>query len=414
MEKLRKLELNNFQAHENSTLEFCDGVNIIIGDTDSGKTSIFSALRKLMRDNPPGADFISTWGNKSSIRLTGDNGTVVERSITCKKDRKLDSHGYTIISPDGKSEDYTGFGRTIPDDVVRVLGMPEISVGSKSVDINLADQHDSYFLVKESDGLLRVQLFSKLSHADVFESVRTSVKTSERSLRSELKAKSADLAVVENSIAEFSKFKQAQPYLVQAKELLTEISDLTKVSKLYSKAVELDASIQNIDRTLGNLELLLTKFVDVVDELNTYSSSLQILYEYNKRLKQAQVVLDKIGDCNRLEELIAELDLVLPTLDENTIFLNNLCKKRDLLTVADFHLHNLPDINLVNTKIAFMDSVNEQLAQEKVLLSKLRKAQDNLLLVDTMLSETDVKLHSLTVKGVCPTCGMKIDLGSGE
>jgi len=41
---INSLTIQNFQSHKNTTLEFDNGINIIIGQSDSGKTAIIRAL----------------------------------------------------------------------------------------------------------------------------------------------------------------------------------------------------------------------------------------------------------------------------------------------------------------------------------------------------------------------------------
>ena len=42
---LQKVILENFQAHEMSVIEFTEGINVICGASDQGKSSVIRAIR---------------------------------------------------------------------------------------------------------------------------------------------------------------------------------------------------------------------------------------------------------------------------------------------------------------------------------------------------------------------------------
>jgi len=44
---LRRLTVKNFQSHKNTTIEFCKGVNVIIGESGSGKSNLQRALETI-------------------------------------------------------------------------------------------------------------------------------------------------------------------------------------------------------------------------------------------------------------------------------------------------------------------------------------------------------------------------------
>ena len=58
---IKSLELFNFQSHAHTLIEFSDGVNIISGTSDSGKSAILRALRWVIRNEPSGLGVVSWW-----------------------------------------------------------------------------------------------------------------------------------------------------------------------------------------------------------------------------------------------------------------------------------------------------------------------------------------------------------------
>ena len=76
---IQSLKIINFQSHEDSTLDFVPGVNMILGASDSGKSAIIRALKWLVWNRPNGDAYRSNWGGETSVQAFFD-GFGVERS----------------------------------------------------------------------------------------------------------------------------------------------------------------------------------------------------------------------------------------------------------------------------------------------------------------------------------------------
>lgn len=51
MRMISKITIRNFQTHKKSELEFTDGVNLIVGSSDNGKSSVIRAFRWLAENS---------------------------------------------------------------------------------------------------------------------------------------------------------------------------------------------------------------------------------------------------------------------------------------------------------------------------------------------------------------------------
>jgi exonuclease SbcC len=63
------LSIQNFQSHEKTELEFDEGINIIIGQSDSGKSAILRALNWVVNNKPNGEAFKSNWGGDTKVKI---------------------------------------------------------------------------------------------------------------------------------------------------------------------------------------------------------------------------------------------------------------------------------------------------------------------------------------------------------
>lgn len=364
---LNKLVVDNFQGHVHSELEFSPHVNIITGDTDSGKTSLFRALVKAVRDTPHGAEFISTWSDDCTISVELDDGTIVNRVVSGKKDSEgktqVDKHSYQITQ-EGHTEAYTGFGMTVPQDVIEAFKMPLIPVGKDEIDLNFSDQHKPYFLVKKEHGLARVKLFSKLSHADVLEDTRGEIKTLERSLKSTINTQKELLTRTNKDIEEFSTFKAAKPFLVEAKSLIVAIEKKKKVMEIAKSIIDIQVQIKTLQLQIGELsciltqqEILLSRTIIVMEQQLNLSST----YHMYQKLK-AQ------------EKMFPDMGLVGNTLTQAEVILSSLSSKvkelQSIKTLMNGYETTLYAINVAEKDL--VDCYNKGKLMQKEFIEVLK------------------------------------------
>jgi len=108
--RIRSLKIKNFRAHENSHVEFDDGINLIIGQNGSGKSSILEAIFASLYlghgSFPRGYKKVNTRIGKSGFELVlkfehnGKNYEIVRKSngesylkesgrVLCEKDSDI-------------------------------------------------------------------------------------------------------------------------------------------------------------------------------------------------------------------------------------------------------------------------------------------------------------------------------------
>jgi exonuclease SbcC len=148
---IESLEIENFQAHKYSVIEFHPGVNVITGTSDVGKSSILRALRWVIYNRPNGDDF-KNWHCKKSdsvmVSVTFNDGYVAkERNKT---------NVYHL-----EEKDLEAVRSDIPEELQEI---------TKMVDYNIQTQHQPYFLLQDSPGDVAKHL-NKLIGLDVIDRV---------------------------------------------------------------------------------------------------------------------------------------------------------------------------------------------------------------------------------------------------
>jgi len=130
--KLKSLDLLNFQSHEDTSLKFCGGVNVIIGASDSGKSSICRALNWVRTNRPMGDSFITK--GKKDTKVTVEVGEY--RIVRAKKAGQGGT--YTVAG-----KEFKALRGNVPEEVSALLG---------NNDILYQHQLEPHYLVTDSAG----------------------------------------------------------------------------------------------------------------------------------------------------------------------------------------------------------------------------------------------------------------------
>lgn len=131
---LKKIIVQNFQKHHKSVLDLVPGVNMIVGDTDNGKSAIVRALAWAVFNRPQGFAFKRNDAGESAITLVkvvSDAADVVRAKGKGKNEYVLNGVSYKALRSD------------VPEDIAHALNLGAI---------NFQGQFAPYFLLGESSG----------------------------------------------------------------------------------------------------------------------------------------------------------------------------------------------------------------------------------------------------------------------
>lgn len=262
---LKNIKLDNFQIHDSIDLDFCDGVNCIVGESDIGKSSIIRALRWVFTNKPAG---IST--------LISENETKTKVSV------KLDDIVITRLR--GKSTNYyniqgnkiSNFGREVPEHLRKYLG-DKVKILSESIDIGFSLQHNPAFMVGDSSSFKGKILDSICGNDIIIKCVRK----------------------CKDNLLEHNR---------ESKYLNRKLLELEEEIGIYSWTIKCAADIKNLVKMRKELE----EEICIVDRLEIIRNDLIEIDEEIECCEDKEEKLDKIENCAEfcLEEIgILENDL---------------------------------------------------------------------------------------------------------
>ena len=261
---LKRLCLYNFQPWKKLVLDLDPGVNVFVGPTDTGKSSIFRALYWLCRGKPLRNDFMRWGASKFGVKVEVD-GHVIKR-------RKGQGGNYYEL--DGRRMEGDISRIVVPDEVAAVLNIDELSFQS---------QFEPYYLFQQTPGQVSKEL-NRIINLDLIDRTLGNLATSQRQAK-------AAVALTGERLAAARERKQALAWAPVAQERLERLATL-------------EASIQTQRQNRAKVALILQELTKT--RLQQDQAANAVLCG-KRLLSEASVILAKKGKLGKLQELIRDI-----------------------------------------------------------------------------------------------------------
>lgn len=341
---IKELHIKNFQSHKNTSLEFCEGVNAIIGETDSGKSAIIRALRLLVYNKPTGDSYRSNWGGDTLIKaIVKDH--IIERIKTNSKN--------LFILDDAEFNSYN-------EEISSVLNMDEI---------NLQKQLDNPFLLSETSGVVSSH-FNRVANLEKIDTALQKANQRVRKINSEVEYLQEQKELKNNLLQEYANIEGIE---IKLKEVEHAESNLNLLQ-------ESEKTLSNVLTQLNTIQEGLDEFI-YYEEVEQIVDSILVMHSEHKQLKSKVELLTELYNyVEYIKTHIKEFENYIPAetevnqilklyenkkeLNRRATLLDNLCSdinykqkqlktaENDLKDLEEDFKENFPDIcPLCNSKI---------------------------------------------------------------
>lgn len=358
---IKSIALRNFQGHEHSKLEMHPGVNVIVGETDSGKTSIIRALKWLVTNRVSRLKSSQDPVRRVDGKPVKEGVEVVietDRGIV-KRVRKKGFNGYVI---DG--EEYQDLGGKLPGDLPKVLDLQEI---------NLQESYKPYYLITDSPGQIARTISDTLGTGD------------------------ADVAV---ALAR----KAQEGIRGSIKSLTVEIAESEAVLGKLAFVDELEPKVGHIEESVGHLEKArdrLDRLMDLLSDAHLAGQDMRVaeaaVVDPAGAVAAYEVLEDVCKERKRLVGLVTEAEVAHTSTQRWRVVHDSV---EALLPTAGTTLKNLEGANERREKLAVAIKAAER---SSVYLGTCER---DVAMQSKAVAELKDKYTELLVKmGVCPFCG---------
>ena len=150
---IKRIELINFMSHRHTVIEPADGLTVLIGPNNCGKSAFVTALQILCHNSKSG--FVLRHGEKKcEVIVETADGHVINWS------RKKNGSGIYVV--DG--EPFDRLRGSVPAEVHAILKMPKVQCDSEEYDVHFGEQSEPVFLLRDR-GKASAQFFASSSDA---------------------------------------------------------------------------------------------------------------------------------------------------------------------------------------------------------------------------------------------------------
>lgn len=389
------LQVQDYQIIKKAALEFVPGLNVIVGPSNNGKTSILKAAKASLY-TVPGTTSIRAGTNNYKVGINYNGHTAILQ-------KGLKDSVYLV---DG--EKYTKFGTTTPQVVSDAFNIKELELNGNKEQLNFWDQMNYPFLLDKSG----VELFRFIIDSGENDRISKAL----RNMVSDRQAISKNIDMLQGSINIVD--TEIDTYTTQLENAKSTIDASIKIIELQSKVAKLNL----LKETYRELNQLKINKLEIVEKTKFLYSRLEILKTTNSIIKNINTKLRTlndyffslgtlIGDISDIKDDLHILETVKnskPKINQNLPELKNIRNKVNYITEQRkcLKIHSVAKLNYSKDKLLRMSEIKSMKNNikhiEQDLSSIVKNIEDCNLQVATY---SNLRLNF----DICPYCGHKLN-----
>ncbi|MGO3751336.1 MAG: AAA family ATPase [Peptoniphilaceae bacterium] len=348
---IKKIELKNFQSHKETSIEFDRGLNVILGNSDSGKTAIIRSLKWALYNEPQGDYFIMQGEKDVSVTIYFNTGAILRRY------RSPSKNTYYLKKSDGEEFNFDGFGKNIPKEIIDEISIQKINLdNSNNSMINIAEQLEGPFLLNEKTSV-RASAIGRLVGVNYIDDALRETIRDNKNLLNNLKSLEIRKEKLKENLLEFNFIENEEKKLSeiillrnQIKEKNLKLDYLKNLKETYDfNSKESEKQRQEVNK-FKNLDLSFTKFYN----LSIKIKSLQNFNNLNNKFKNNE---REIAKNTKLFNKFKNLDYIATMSDdlEKKVKLFNITYKLNYNYTINYKA--LKETNLILKKLQNIDEL---------------------------------------------------------
>jgi len=285
---IKSLSIQNMQSHKDSTLEFVPGMNVIVGQSDSGKTAIIRAFNWVKDNRPSGDAHRSNWGGDTSVKIT----TIEGLEITREKTNKTNAYKLSSIK-----EPFLAFGQEVPIEIQRALKMD---------DINVQKQLDAPFLLSETSGYISAH-FNKIARLEKIDKSRNYIQSEINSLNTSIKA---DQKIIKEKTELLETFVDLDALEKDLKRIEVQEVQLKQIYSNIEIIKNLNLAYENLSFEITEKETIIEAEKGIEKILSYYEKKNEVVRNFNNLKKLGLKIFDLQNEIIDAENIVlAETDV---------------------------------------------------------------------------------------------------------
>lgn len=258
----------------NADIEFISGLNVIRGESGSGKSTVLRGIENLVFNS--GLDDIITQGESEANITVEYNNHVITRTRT---------PGVSSYNLDG--EEINKVGRVPVQDVLKAFGFKEIKADKSAIRPNFLSQFSYPFLVNESSSKV-FEYLTITSNAVNLNGVEDAISSDIAELKQSKKSKEDTINTLKQMVLSSSEVVKHE----------SEIKNLERLLCVFEKK----------QKELNNLQCLLSRITDLKNKIDLYYSKIERLENVLSSINSLNInytrIHKKTSDIMHLESVV--------------------------------------------------------------------------------------------------------------
>ena len=325
---IKKVQLENYRSHSNTTVEFTKGINLILGKNGRGKTSILEAISTVMFNTK---DRIGKETGKSYIKF-GEKSSKIDIDFIANDGREynLKTEFFKTKPKKQTLKDMTGseYDEDIQEKLEELCGIKK-GFEETYENIVIAKQNEfiNIFKAKPKD---REEIFNKIFNTQIYKEMYDNfLKEAVDKYKEKVKDLDKEITFLKENIEDK---EQITNFLKEEKEIEKNLQDKFRNINVVSK--NLENEIKDYETTEIKLNNLIKNIKDEENKIKKYLNILKENIIEAKQAKKSKIIvketeksyLEYLNIENKLKDLRENLDNLLEEQKLNTQYQNNIEK----------------------------------------------------------------------------------------
>ena len=399
---IKKIIMKNFESHENSEIEFSGGLNLIIGQSNQGKSSIVRAL----------ALVVANRFDKDSVRTGADfcTVTVVTEKGSVTAERGEDTNHWIIETVAGKKE-YRNIGTTVPPETLSILGMGERVRGEIKELPNIMFQLEKHYMLSEVDGKkatsnMIARMMDEAIGIGGMEELIKDIATDFASKKKDLGTKNILISELRSGILEESIFDDYKSSVENTRKLMKEAEELDSlISSSNAISEKLNKNQQNLAAIKDSLAVS-EGIEELSERLESNVKKLQLISKASRIASKLTEIKRRLSGSEDVESISSNLEEKLSLLRSLQRIRNTQLELKNVSEVLseDFDFDN--PLLKIEEKISSINTAEKKLKDARTLYKKIRVFTNSFIQQEKDLKSAECEFEDLKKSlGVCPLCG---------
>ena len=409
---IKKVSLYNFESHQDTTITFNENLNLIVGISNSGKSSLIRAMGVVVNNNWT-KDMVRTGCDFCRVTLETERGWV-------EAERGEKINRWRCKEGDNEIQLFKNVGTKVPDLATKILGMGERDRGGDIKELpNFQFQLEKHYMLseigeKKATSNMIARMMDNAIGLGGMEDLIKDISTDLLKDKKWLTEKQNEIIEIKSTIIDeiiFNNYQKLVNEIENKQNKLISLEEDIRIADKYKS--HYDICLDNKNKN----EVILNNFPDSIKLINLYET-VNKLYEFIQKCIKMQQLMNAFNTLSKI--LDVDVDEIKRTYEQCVKISNsiNVCEKTIVLINKSNCLQKILEIETDKFQIKkdYLIELNDKIKDADVKLNNARElwkkkvnSEKELKSIIQELKSVEREFEGLKSKlGVCPLCGTEL------